>query len=64
MKLRTPSTLVGTSIALIDSTLDNRGLTPFWLTHKPIHLVSVHQNNELYEFKSNPAAENIFWNSL
>ena len=49
-------TLFGTSIALIDSTLDDRGLTPLLLNQKPRYSVSIHPENEFSAFTFNPAS--------
>ena len=47
-------TLFGTSIALIDSTLDDRGLTPLLLNQKPRYAVSVYPMKDFSAFTLNP----------
>ena len=53
--LRRSRTLVGTSIALIDSTLDDSGLTPLFLTQKPRYSVYVRPKKDFSAFTFNPA---------
>ena len=53
--LRTSRTLVGMSIALITSTLDESGLTPLLLTQKPRYSVSVCPKKDFSAFTFNPA---------
>ena len=52
-------TLVGTSIYLIDSTLDDRGLAPSLINHKPRYSVSVHPENEFSAFTFNPDSASL-----
>ena len=52
-------TLFGTSIALIDSTLDDRGLTPLLLNQKPRYAVSVHPMKDFSAFTFNPNSASL-----
>ena len=51
--------LVGTYIALIAYTLDDRGLTPLLLTQKPRYSVSVCPEKDLSSFDFNPASASL-----
>ena len=53
-------TLVGTYTALIDFTLDGRGLNPLILTHKPRYLVYVHPDNDSSSVTFNTASASIY----
>ena len=58
--LRTSRTLVGTSIDLIASTLDDNGFTPLLLTQKPRYSDSVHPKKDFSAFTFNPTSASLY----